>query len=99
MLESKLVGELTTKEKFNKYMGYTAKDLPKEDKKAEGYIVELEGESNQEDHKGFLVWVPKVVYEASANSVLAQVIKSPHLFNSLSPLKQKNLKKVIKESL
>lgn len=102
MLKGKLAGEITTKGGFNKYMGYTAKDLPKEDTKVTGFIYELEGQSNHEDHEGYLVWIPAEVFEAShvenSEEILA-VAGNPQIFIKLSPLKQRKVLQLIKDSL
>ena len=91
MLETKEVSELTTKSAFNKLMGLTAKDLPKEDAKAEGYIVTF-GE--------FVTWLPKEAYEVSAvPSVLIDAALNPSIYAKLSPAKKKSLMKLVREAL
>lgn len=96
-VEGAVVGEKTTKGGFNKYMGYTAKDLPAgEDKKVEGYIYEVAGESNHEDHEGFLIWLPANAVKGMPAEVLT-VAQNPSVFGQLSPVKQKNVVKFVKE--
>ena len=110
MLDIKLVGELTTKGAFNKYMGYTGYDVPsKEDKKAKGYIVEMEGEANHLEHEGYLVWLPEAVYLASVkegaegtenqDELLVEVASNPGVYATLSPKKQKRVQELVKAGL
>ena len=110
MLDIKLVGELTTKSAFNKYMGYTGYDVPsKEDKKAKGYIVEMEGEANHLEHEGYLVWLPEAVYLASVkegaegtenqDELLVEVASNPGVYATLSPKKQKRVQELVKAGL
>lgn len=91
MLRPTEVSELVTKAVFNKLMGFTAKDLPKEDKKAEGYIVTL-GEQ--------VIWVEKEAYELSlVPDMVIDVALNPSVFSQLSPLKKKSLLNLVTTSL
>lgn len=96
-LKGVVVGEKTTKDGFNKYLGYTAKDLPTgEDKKAEGYIFEVEGKPNHEEHEGSLIWIPASGVTELPEEVV-KVAQHPSVYASLSPLKQAKLVKLVKE--
>lgn len=91
MLETKEVSELVTKADFNKLMGYKAADVPKEDKKEEGYVVTFQDTP---------VWLPKEAYEASVVAdILIEVAGNPSVFARLSPLKQKRVLQAVKDSL
>ena len=97
MLKFVNVSELFTKADYNELMGYSGHDVPKEDKTQEGYAVTFEG-----DHT---VWIPKEVYEVNftegteVSEEVLRVAQNPAVFHQLSPVKQKNLVKLVKEVL